>query len=160
MENITINYIISLTSFTNIFLLSISILYTYLYIKYGYYYAKGSSEYARFNNTKGGCEYGIFHKSISNEFNEFLDAFTSYDLLGVIAEFCDVIHSIIKHYILIIFSEKIYCSTLLWSFVFFLILPCTIKLGIRYKKYKCIRNHYNVHNIHHKCNYNYYNNYF
>ena len=124
-----------------------------LYMKYGYYYAKGSSEYVRFNNRYGGCEYNKFHISIINECKELTQALTSRKIIDIMLETSDVIHSITKYLTLTIFPEKIYCSFILWSILFFVNLPCTIKLATRYKINGCIRNHSNPENINHICGY-------
>lgn len=124
-----------------------------LYYNYGYYYAIGSSEYAKCNNTKNGTEYFNFFDSIVTEYAELKEACYNMSFYNIIMEASDVLHSITKYIVLSLFSEKIYCSPILWSILFFINLPCTIKLGSRYKKNNCIRNHKNSNNVHHKCFY-------
>jgi len=135
------------------FLIVIAFILVVLYYKYGYYYAIGSSEYAKYNNTQNGMEYYNFYDSITIEFTEFKEACREKNIKNIIMEASDVFHSITKYIVLTLLSEKIYCSSILWSILFFINLPCTIKLGSRYKKNNCIRNHKNVNNTHHKCFY-------
>lgn len=127
-----------------------------LYFHSGIYYSRGMVEYAIYNNiSQQGLKWKQedFKQSIINEIFELIEAIKQYQLFDIILELFDVFHSVIKYIIISIMPQYIYCNIILWSIVYFFVLPCSIKLGNRFKKYNCIRNHKNKNNRDHNCNY-------
>ena len=139
--------------FTILFYLapSTSLLFLWLYNAYGRFYAEGSAEYASLNNVFPHKE--NFLHSIKDESKELFYAILSFSLKETIMEFYDVLHSIMKYLVIKFLPERFFCSKLCWALVFPLVLPCSIKLAMRYKNYRCIRNHQNKNNCQHLCNY-------
>lgn len=140
------------------FTIIIAILYKiFLFYKHGKNYTKGMCEYAKFNNVpqnlKSHFKQENFLLSIKNEFNELIDAIKNLNMYDIIMEFYDVLHSIIKMFIITILPKEIYCDELIWIPVFFIVSPVAIKLSQRYKSHGCIRNHNNKNNCSHNCNY-------
>lgn len=137
----------------------IIIAYAFIYIKYGYNYAKGIAIYNKYNNTPPSAENRFTQpedclQSIKNEFWEFYEAVTLYQPYEALLEFADVFHASIKYLVVTFLPKTFYCHYLFWSIIFLVAipaLPATIKLGLRYKKFGCIRNHGNVNNCHHTC---------
>jgi len=124
-----------------------------LYVYAGIYYALGSAEYCKFNNKRDNPRRENFWDSVITESKELKEALENLWLWDIILEFSDVVHSLIKYFIVEYLPEDFYCSFICWFPVFILILPCSIKLGLRFKKYGCIRNHKNKNNCDHICNY-------
>ena len=122
-------------------------------MRYGISYAIGSAEYCRLNNKKNSLKRENFWLSVVNESRELKEAILECSPTDIVLEASDVIHSISKYLILEFLPEWIYCNMIIWSFVFFFILPCSIKLGKRYRNFGCIRNHTNPNNRDHICNY-------
>ncbi len=123
-----------------------------LYIRFGIYYAKGLAEYARFNNVPPNEE--NCWSSVTNESRELWDAVLHCNPVDIILEASDVIHALIKYAIINYLPQFLFCHMICWLPVFLLVLPCTIKLGSRYREHGCIRNHQNKGNRSHLCNYN------
>lgn len=121
------------------------ILLAFLYYFYGIYYARGMCMYIKLNNLTGEEE---TWDSVVDEFKELREVTNPWDF---VLEFSDLTLAIIKHNIIKYLPPYIYCSLLCWLLVFPMALPCTIKLGNRYRLTGCIRNHKNKANCHHKC---------
>lgn len=111
-----------------------------IYYFFGWSYSKGMSEYVRLNNNHSyECE--NTWKSVSSEYEELIEAIKAKNLWEIFMEFFDVVHVTIKSIIVTFTPRMFYYNRLLWIVMFPLLLPATIKLGHRYNKYKCIRNH-------------------
>ena len=124
-------------------------IFSLLYYFYGWPYAKGMTEYVRLNNNGLiGCE-NTWH-CIRDEYRELVDAIQSRKFLEAFFELFDVLHGTTKSFIVTLLPRKIYYHWLCWIIVFPFLMPATIKLGYRYNKYKCIRNHSRS-NRNHKC---------
>jgi hypothetical protein len=120
------------------------------------------SEYAKMNNISQNDNQNTslrkwsqenFKESIYNEFFELIDAINNFDIVNIILEYNDLLHSIIKYFIISFLPQNVYCSDYIWLPVFFIVFPVGIKLSVRYKNYGCIRNHNNKNNCNHNCNY-------
>jgi hypothetical protein len=122
-----------------------------LYIRYGIYYALGCAEYARLNNSDKKKErtWG----SVVDEFCELVKAIIQCNLIDIILELGDFIHAIITFCVITFLPKKVFSTIWCWLPFFLLALPCTIKIGERYKHYECIRNHKNKQNLNHVCQY-------
>lgn len=140
------------------FLLIIITSVTILFAKYGYNYCKGITEYIYFNNRPHDKEKENSLDTIIDELIELCEAIYQFDIIEIILELSDVIHAIIKYIFINYLPINIFCCWICWIPVFFLVLPCTIKLGNRFKNNQCIRNHNNLNNCNHKCNYEYHYN--
>jgi hypothetical protein len=117
-------------------------------------YANGMATYCKNNNIKK-CN-GKFPTentidSIKIETVELIDAILNLDLYEIILEFFDVVHSIIKFFIINLVPERVYCNPIIWIYVFPFVFPVAIKLANRNKTNGCIRNHKNINNINHNC---------
>ena len=119
---------------------AIGFIFCFLYWYFAWDYAKGVSKYAQRNN-KGVNESADCWESVLDEYEELIDAFNQRNYREIFMEFFDVIHGIIKYCLVTILPQKIYFHWLPWALIFPLVMPVAIKLAIRYKKYKCIRNH-------------------
>lgn len=111
-----------------------------IYYWYGWSYAIGIAKYARDNNN-GSPESEDAYKTITDELQELRDAITQFNLWEIFMETFDVLQSIIKYYIVTYLPKKVYFCPALWLLVFPFVMPAAIKLGDRYNKYQCIRNH-------------------
>ena len=120
-----------------------------VYYQYGWDYAQGCAEYAKINN-KGLNESNDCWKSVGDEFTELTDAIRSMVVGDIILEFFDVVHASAKYFVIRYFPAWFYFHWFCWFLVFPIALPSTIKLALRYKKWKCIRNH-NRKNSDHRC---------
>jgi adenylate kinase family enzyme len=114
-------------------------------------YAKGMAEYAKFNNVSGNTE--NCWSSVVNESYEFIEAVKELKPWEAFLEFYDVIHSLIKYFVITYVSPDVFSNPWFWVAIFPFVLPCSIKLGYRYRQNGCIRNHNNANNCKHKCNY-------
>lgn len=114
-------------------------------------YVNGITEFIERNDIPPDLR--VARESMGSELQEFLYACYHFQPWEMILEFNDFLHTIIKYILLRFASPKIFSNKILWSVIFFMALPSTIKLGLRYKNYKCIRNHRNSANINHKCSY-------
>ena len=92
--------------------------------------------------------------SVTNESRELWDAILHCNPVDIILEASDVIHALIKYAIINYLPQFLFCHMICWLPVFLFVLPCTIKLGSRYREHGCIRNHQNKGNRNHLCNYN------
>jgi hypothetical protein len=131
-----------------------------LFTLYGIHYVNGMAIYAKYNNTPSSEENRytipeVCWDSVRNESNELIDAIVHLEFFNIILEGSDVIHALIKYFIIKLLPKKIYCDPVCWIPIFFIVPFATIKLGIRYKRYKCIRNHGNKNNCNHTCYYKY-----
>ena len=142
IENVSILYIMLLILYWTYFLW-VTFVYHWIYqlYDYGMNFAVGSAEYAKANNiiTEPGCENPL--SSVRDESRELFQAILDGEFGDVFLEFFDTLHSIIKFFIVTVLPEWIYCHWLCWFVVFPFVLPVSIKMANRYKKYKCIRNH-------------------
>jgi hypothetical protein len=132
----------------------------YLYYRYGQYYAQGMCEYVRRNNIPGrgkedralpGHEQCI--DSIINESRELKEAIYTCSPVNIFLEFFDVVQALTQSVIIERLPATVSCSWITWSLLFFFVLPVGIKLGSRYHRYRCIRNHANPANRRHICSY-------
>ncbi len=123
-----------------------------LYYLYGYSYAQGAVVYACFNNA-GTLESENSWQSVCDEYNELIDAINNYSIFDSIMEFFDVVHTLIKYFIVTYLPKIFYFNILCWLMVFPFIIPVGVKLGKRYQKNYCIRNHQRT-NKDHICIYN------
>lgn len=123
----------------------------YLTYRYSTDYAEGMARYAKYNNVYPYRERTI--DSIYNEWAELMEAIRSRSPINILFESFDVFHSLIKHLIISLLPVSIYIKPHIWYFIFPLVLPCGIKLSLRQKRYGCIRNHRNISNRDHRCNY-------
>ncbi|XWV25541.1 putative ORFan [Tupanvirus deep ocean] len=128
------------------FLLIVIIL---LYYFYGWSYSKGAAEYARANNN-GSSESEDCWQSVCDEYEELKYAVHTLNYWEIFMEFFDVLHASIKFVLVSFFPRIFYFHWLSWAIIFPFVLPASIKLGARYNKYKCIRNHARK-NRNHKC---------
>jgi hypothetical protein len=125
-----------------------------IYLVMGMDYANGMVKYITRNNKSGSNKTEETWDSIEAEIKELLEAIYDLSFINVILETADVIHAYIKHIILTYLPIGIYCHWLCWFIVFPFVLPASIKLASRHRKYGCIRNHKNVNNIKHNCDVN------
>lgn len=140
--------IIFLLFFGFIFLLFFGFIYSY----FGFWYAKGMSEYIKNNYQKNKeDEAQECWKSFLIEFDELKEAIEMESVVDIILEGSDVLHALIKWTLVKLFPLYILNKVWIWLLVFLLVLPCTIKLGRRYLNNGCIRNHKNPNNLDHKC---------
>lgn len=123
-----------------------------LYIRFGIYYAKGMAEYARFNNVPPNEE--NCWSSVANESRELWEAILCCNPMDILLEASDVIHALIKYIVINYLPRFLFCHIICWLPVFLVVLPCSIKLGNRYREHRCIRNHQNKGNRNHLCKYN------
>ncbi len=133
--------------------------------QYIYAYAKGMAEYAKFNNV--GPDKEDCMQSIASETKELSDAVALGNNVEIIYESSDVIHAIIKYFVIHTTPEFIFCSKYFWlllypmliglfwplTFIVVGIIPNIYKLGSRYLEHECIRNHTNPNNRNHVCNF-------
>jgi hypothetical protein len=61
----------------------------------------------------------------------------------VLLEFFDVVHAMTKYSLISVLPKDIMDTPYPWIVVYFVSLPSSIKLGYRYVKYGCVRNHAN-----------------
>lgn len=130
------------------FEIAILIILLYNYYKYGISYAIGSAEYARLNNT--AFRTNECWDSVKDEFYELTDAVNKLKIYDIFLEFFDTVHALIIYIIVKFMPELFYHHWLCWFIVFPFVLPASIKLGNRYNKYSCIRNH-SRRNLDHSC---------
>jgi hypothetical protein len=130
-----------------ILILALVVVFSFLYYFVGWPYALGMSEYVSLNNN-GSIQSENTWISIRNEYREFLDAIRARDYTGAFMEFFDILHATTKSLIVTFTAKIIYYHWLCWILLFPLLLPATIKLGYRYNKYKCIRNHSRINKDH------------
>lgn len=123
-----------------------------IYYFYGLSYANGSAQYAMENNN-GSTESEDPWKSVMDELAEFIESIKKCNIKDIFLEFFDVLHSIVKFIIVIFFPTTFYFSPLCWLIIFPFVMPAGIKLGHRYQKYGCIRNHARP-NLNHCCHLN------
>ena len=128
---------------------AIGFIFCFLYWFFAWDYAKGVTEYAQRNN-KGINESSDCWQSVLDEYQELVDAFNQRNCSEMFMEFFDVVHGTIKYCLVTILPQKIYFHWLPWALIFPIVMPVGIKLAMRYKKYKCIRNHARS-NENHKC---------
>ncbi len=126
-----------------------------LYYLFGWSYSKGMSEYVKLNNN-GSADCENMWQSIRDECHEFVEAIKTRNLSGIFMELFDILHVTTKSLIVTLMPKIIYYNKLCWIILFPFLLPATIKLGYRYNKYKCIRNHSRI-NKDHNCIINQYN---
>lgn len=112
-------------------------------------YAIGSAEYAR-NNNNGSKESEDCWQSVRDEYRELCEAIERRQLWEGLLEFFDVLHGVIKYCVVTYTPKWFYFHWFCWLLIFPFVLPISIKLGIRYRKWNCIRNHYRE-NANHKC---------
>lgn len=129
-----------------------------LYAYRGYWYAKGMATYVQFNNTPPSeknrqTEPERCWDSVKTESGELWEAVREMSVREIILEASDVAHALVKWFIIRFFPERWHAKIWIWLIVFPFILPCTMKLGARYKKFGCIRNHKNSNNCGHTCDY-------
>ena len=122
------------------------------YYWYGISYAKGSAEYAKANNNTL-LESNEGWASVRDEYIEFVQAIKKVNIYDIFLEFFDVIHSVIKYLIIVYLPQRFYHNWICWAIVFPFVLLAGIKLGDRYNKFGCIRNHARP-NLNHKCKFN------
>lgn len=134
------------------------ILLVFLYAKYGIFYAIGSAVYARDNNFKKSVNKTPYFippenswLSVKDEFYELVQAIKALEISDIFLEFFDVVHAFIKYLLVTYTPFEFYSHWICWLFVFILVLPIGIKLGTRFKKYGCIRNHSRINNCHICC---------
>ncbi|XWV26875.1 putative orfan [Tupanvirus soda lake] len=120
-----------------------------LFYWFGWSYAIGAAEYARANNN-GNTESENCWQSVCDEYEELKQAIRTFNCLEMFMELFDVVHATIKFILVTFFPRKVYFHWLSWAIIFPFVLPVSIKLGMRYSKYKCIRNHARR-NRNHKC---------
>jgi hypothetical protein len=116
-------------------------------------YARGMSKYISSNNLSSSNPRENTWDSVHNESIELIEAIREFSIKNVILEASDVIHGFIKHCIVKVLPEFVYSHWLCWIPVFFLVLPCTVKLGLRHAEAGCIRNHKNPANRGHICDF-------
>lgn len=124
----------------------------FLYCHSGFWYAKGMAKYIENNYRKSkNDEAQACWKSVLIEYEELKEALCMRSPIDIILEGGDVLHALIKWYLV----KKLSVNTLkriwIWLLVFPLVLVCTIKLGRRYYYNGCIRNHKNPNNRDHLC---------
>ena len=138
-------------------LLFVLIVCLLLYYYVGRYYTRGMAEYARYNNTFPPSEYNhnthaeSCYDSIRTEFGECLEEVYAFNLWPAFMELCDVLHASYKYIAVSYLPPRVITCEYVWIPSFFLIMPATIKLGLRYKHNGCIRNHSNPNNRNHTC---------
>lgn len=117
-----------------------------------FYYARGCSIYATDNTTPQSPQSCL--KSLDDEINELIEAIGNLNLVDIVLEGADVVHATVKYIAVSVLPKDVYCHYFFWLFLFPFILPCTIKLALRYRNNGCIRNHGNVSNCDHICSIN------
>jgi hypothetical protein len=127
-----------------------------LYLTHGYYYSKGMSIYAIFNNTRPTflndfSESESCWGNIVDEFFEMIHAIKQCQFMETFNELLDVCHAIVKFLSIKCLPQFVYTSKIYWSFLFYINLPVSLKLGSRYRDFGCIRNHKNPKNRKHFC---------
>lgn len=130
------------------------LLYIFFFYWYGISYARGSAIYARMNNN-GSLDSEKCWDSVCDEYFELLKAIKIINIREIFLEFFDVCHALTKFLVIKYLPFNIYTKPICWLVIFPFILPATIKLGDRYNKYGCIRNHSRL-NPNHKCQVNQY----
>ena len=111
-----------------------------VYYWYGWPYAKGIAKYAKDNNN-GSPGSEDAYQTILDEKKELMDAIKKCNPWEIFMEFFDVVQSVIKYLIVKYLPLPVYTNPFLWLGVFPFVMPAAIKLGHRYNKYGCIRNH-------------------
>lgn len=124
----------------------------FYYYWYGVSYAVGSAEYAKENNNRSKEAENCW-ASVKDEFVELIQAIKEVKFIDIFLEFFDVVHAIMKYLIVNFLPQSVYYHWLCWMVVFPFVFPASVKLGNRYNKYKCIRNHSRP-NRNHICSFN------
>lgn len=117
-------------------------------------YSQGMATYCKNNNVpncKGKFSEENTTDSIRAETFELFDAVANLSPSDIVLEFFDVVHSIIKFFIINLLPQSVYCNWIIWVFVFPFVFPVAIKLAERNRSNGCIRNHKNANNISHNC---------
>ena len=137
---------------TSLVLFSGSILYKF----YGKYYIQGIIEYIKKNNkpfsNKEDC-WTIVKNELDELQVELHKDVKNMKIIPIIMECGDVVHSLLKYIIIEYLPPQLVTNQIIWLIVFYLSLPTSIKLAIRYQKNRCIRNHNNRNTLNHYCNY-------
>ena len=119
-------------------------------------YATGMVIHCKYNNIQRIS--GFFSREntlncVINKCKNFANILKNFQLHEIILASYDVLHAVLKMLIVNILPERIYCNKIIWMFIFFLLFPTCNKLGLRYKNFGCIKNHKNLNNLNHNCNY-------
>jgi len=114
------------------------------------HYIEGMTEYIKYNN-ENLLEESL--KSTKGESIELYEAIIDLNMKEIINEFCDVFHIMIKMVMIIILPNRMIMNKYCWIPLFCLCPIAAWKLGSRYKKNHCIRNHTNARNLDHNCEY-------
>jgi hypothetical protein len=122
-----------------------------LYVKYGFYYARGMAIYCWKNNTKVGPQNEDCWRCVRGEINEFQKALNDGKLVGIFMEFFDVVHGLFKLFVVKCLPYAAYTRTVFWLPFFIVFFPTSVKLAYRYETNNCIRNHRNPLNRRHIC---------
>lgn len=133
----------------------------YIWIRYGYLYAKGMEIYAKFNNILPCFENRFTDPescldSVKTEFAELCEEVNKFNIYNIFLEFGDVVHACIKYVLVKCLPKQVYCHYMCWLTVFIVGFPALhvmIKLAVRYEKFGCIRNHSNPNNCKHTCDF-------
>jgi hypothetical protein len=112
--------------------------------------------YAKYNNTPKSEENRYTEPencmdSVVNESIELLEAVEEFQVKDILLEGSDVVHAIIKYFVITYLPQQVFTNPLCWVPVFFIVPLATIKLAKRYKQFGCIRNHANPNNCSHTC---------
>lgn len=117
-------------------------------------YAKGMSEYAKLNNTGDReTEENRIWNSVMDEVNEFIVEYNNKHIIKCLLEFGDVIHTLIKYITVCYLPMETMKKTYFWFLIFWFFQPNSFKHEKRYFMNGCIRNHSNINNRNHICNY-------
>jgi len=117
-------------------------------------YSVGMADYARRNNDgTREKEMERMWASLMEEWKEFNDEVKQKNILGMISEFGDVVHCVIKYNLIRFFPLKLLMRHFIWFLIFWCVIPTTWKHGWRYFWTGCIRNHKNENNLGHDCSY-------
>jgi hypothetical protein len=130
----------------------IALIIGYFYYSHASAYANGMAKYATRNNNFALPQRENCWQSVKDETIEFIDEVLKCRPREMVMEFIDVVHASIKMICIHILPQSIVFEPYIWYFVFPFVLPVSIKLAERYKKFGCIRNHSRPNN--HKCELN------
>lgn len=135
-----------------IFLSTLFLLYVIL--PYWFCYCIGISTYFRMNRKLTFKEeVNTVYQMCKNETNELIEELRNLRPVCILFELNDVVHVYIELLFVLILPTDWMESILVWMPLFWVAPFTTIKLGHRYIKHGCIRNHKNTNNLDHKCNY-------
>ena len=116
------------------------------YIYLSTFYVNGMIEYNSYNTQDSNTLY----EAAKDEYKEFKECITNHDYYGILDEFFDVIHSILK-YLLVTYMFKQRNNRIILYIMYFMSGSTGRKHGERYRAHNCIRSHKN--HIEHKCAY-------